>query len=115
MSGILAPRGIRYVLLACAGLGTIFLFLLATASANTELFASNYNLLLVLNGTMVVVLMCLVAISVTAAATKLENGSVRVPPRRPAGVVVRARCGGSRRAALRRVRPVPREEHRIVV
>ena len=47
---MLAPRALRYVLLGCAVLGTVFLFLLATASANTALFARNYNLLLVLNG-----------------------------------------------------------------
>jgi nitrogen fixation/metabolism regulation signal transduction histidine kinase len=60
MSGISAARVIRYVLLGCAGLGAIFLFLLATASANTELFARSYNLLLILNGTIVALLMVLV-------------------------------------------------------
>jgi nitrogen fixation/metabolism regulation signal transduction histidine kinase len=60
VSGIRAPRVIRYVLVACACLGVIFLFVLATASANTALFARGYNLLLVLNGTMVAVLMGLV-------------------------------------------------------
>jgi len=60
VSGIRAPRVIRYVLVACACLGVIFLFLLATASANTALFARSYNLLLVLNFTMVAVLMGLV-------------------------------------------------------
>jgi nitrogen fixation/metabolism regulation signal transduction histidine kinase len=60
VSGIRAPGVIRYVLVACACLGVIFLFLLATASANTALFARTYNLLLVLNGTMVAVLMGLV-------------------------------------------------------
>ncbi|HEY2968914.1 MAG TPA: ATP-binding protein [Casimicrobiaceae bacterium] len=60
MNGIRAPRVIRYVLVACACLGVIFLFLLATASANTALFARSYNLLLVLNFTMVAVLMGLV-------------------------------------------------------
>ena len=57
VSRMLAPRALRYVLLGCAVLGTVFLFLLATASANTELFASNSNLLLVLNGTMAALLM----------------------------------------------------------
>jgi nitrogen fixation/metabolism regulation signal transduction histidine kinase len=61
VTGIRAPRIIRYVLLACACLGAIFLFLLATASANTALFARSYDLLLVLNGTMVALLMGLVA------------------------------------------------------
>jgi len=60
VNGIRAPRVIRYVLVACACLGVIFLFLLATASANTALFARSYNLLLVLNFTMVAVLMGLV-------------------------------------------------------
>src|SRR5207247_6396068 len=60
VNGVRAPRVIRYVLLACACLGVIFLFLLATASANTALFARSYNLLLVLNFTMVAVLMGLV-------------------------------------------------------
>ena len=60
MNGVRAPRVIRYVLVACACLGVIFLFLLATASANTALFARSYNLLLVLNFTMVAVLMGLV-------------------------------------------------------
>src|SRR5215471_20194144 len=56
MTGIRASLVIRYVLLACACLGVIFLFLLATASANTTLFARSYDLLLVLNGTMVALL-----------------------------------------------------------
>jgi len=60
VNGIRAPRVIRYVLVACACLGVIFLFLLATASANTALFARSYNLLLVLNFTMVAGLMGLV-------------------------------------------------------
>jgi len=60
VNGIRAPRVIRYVLVGCACLGVIFLFLLATASANTALFARSYNLLLVLNFTMVAVLMGLV-------------------------------------------------------
>jgi nitrogen fixation/metabolism regulation signal transduction histidine kinase len=60
VNSIRAPRVIRYVLVACACLGVIFLFLLATASANTALFARSYNVLLVLNGTMVAVLMGLV-------------------------------------------------------
>ena len=74
VSGILAPRVIRYVLLASACLGAIFLFLLATASANTELFASNYNLLLILNGTMVAVLMGLVGYQLLRLRRNLKAG-----------------------------------------
>ena len=74
MSRILAPRALRYVLLGCAVLGTVFLFLLATASANTELFARNYNLLLVLNGTMVVLLMGLVGYQLWRLRKNLKAG-----------------------------------------
>jgi nitrogen fixation/metabolism regulation signal transduction histidine kinase len=74
VSRILAPRALRYVLLGCAVLGTVFLFLLATASANTELFASNYNLLLVLNGTMVALLMGLVGYQLWRLRKNLKEG-----------------------------------------
>ena len=46
MSGLLPSRGVRWLLLVLACLAAISLFLLATASANTELFASRYDLLL---------------------------------------------------------------------
>ncbi len=69
-----AARDLRYVLLGCAVLGTVFLFLLATASANTALFAGNYNLLLVLNGTMVVVLMGLVGYQLWRLRKNLKAG-----------------------------------------
>jgi len=50
VSGLLPSRRIRWVLLVLACLGAIALFLLATASANTELFAQRIDLLLVVNG-----------------------------------------------------------------
>jgi len=71
---ILAPRLIRYVVLGCAVLGTVFLFLLATASANTSLFAGNYTLLVVLNLTLVVVLMALVAYQLWRLRRNLKAG-----------------------------------------
>jgi nitrogen fixation/metabolism regulation signal transduction histidine kinase len=74
MSGLHAPRAVRYVLLGCACLGTIFLFLLATASANTALFARSYNLLLVLNGVMVAALMGLVGYQLLRLRRNLRAG-----------------------------------------
>ena len=47
-TGNCSERGIRWLLLVLACLAAISLFLLATASANTELFARRYDLLLVL-------------------------------------------------------------------
>ncbi len=74
MNGIRAPRVVRYVLLACACLGVIFLFLLATASANTVLFARGYDLLLVLNVTMVAILMGLVGYQLLRLRRNLKAG-----------------------------------------
>jgi two-component system, NtrC family, nitrogen regulation sensor histidine kinase NtrY len=74
MNGLRAPRMIRYVLLALACLGVIFLFLLATASANTALFARGYDLLLVLNGAMVVLLMGLVGYQLLRLRRNLKAG-----------------------------------------
>jgi nitrogen fixation/metabolism regulation signal transduction histidine kinase len=56
MNSLLSSRSMRWVLLASASLSAIALFLLATASANTELFARSYDNLLVLNGVLVTVL-----------------------------------------------------------
>ncbi|OLC67301.1 MAG: hypothetical protein AUH79_04450 [Betaproteobacteria bacterium 13_1_40CM_4_64_4] len=64
----------RYALLACACLGVIFLFLLATASANTALFARSYDLLLVLNGAMVALLMGVVGYQLLRLRKHLKAG-----------------------------------------
>ena len=74
MTALRAPRVLRYVLLGCAALGTIFLFLLATASANTGLFARSYNVLVVLNGTLVVLLMGLVIYQLLRLRRNLKAG-----------------------------------------
>ena len=74
MSGLLPSRGVRWLLLVLACLAAISLFLLATASANTELFASRYDLLLVLNGTMVVLLMLLVGYQLWRLSRNLKAG-----------------------------------------
>src|SRR5262252_10820412 len=74
MSGLLPSRGIRWLLLVVACLGAISMFLLATASANTELFARRYDLLLMLNGAMVVGLMLLVGYQLLRLRRNLKAG-----------------------------------------
>ena len=64
----------RWLLLVLAGLASIALFLLATASANTELFARRYDLLLLLNGAMVVLLMGLVGYQLWRLRRNLKAG-----------------------------------------
>jgi nitrogen fixation/metabolism regulation signal transduction histidine kinase len=74
VSGLIPSRGIRWLLLAFACLAAISLFLLATASANTELFARRYDLLLVLNGALVVLLMLLVGVQLFRLWRNLKAG-----------------------------------------
>ena len=74
MSGLLPSRGMRWSLLVLACLAAISLFLLATASANTELFARRYDVLLVLNGALVVLLMLLVGYQLWRLSRSLKAG-----------------------------------------
>jgi nitrogen fixation/metabolism regulation signal transduction histidine kinase len=74
MKGLLTARRLRWLLLGLAGLGAIMLFLLATASANTSLFAGRYDLLLVVNGAMVVLLMLLVGYQLLRLRRNLRRG-----------------------------------------
>jgi nitrogen fixation/metabolism regulation signal transduction histidine kinase len=74
MSGARGSRGVRWLLLVGAGLGAISLFLLATATANTRLFAGSYDVLLVLNTVMVVLLMVLVGYQLWRLRRKLRKG-----------------------------------------
>ncbi len=60
MSAQNLARVVRYSLVLFTGLGVIMLFLLASASENSALFAQHYNALLVINGTIVAALMALV-------------------------------------------------------
>ena len=57
----LTPRGMRYVLVGGFALAGVLLFLLATASANTERFAQHYSLLLGLNAVIAVAMLGVVS------------------------------------------------------
>jgi len=65
---------VRYVLILCVGLGAVALFLLATASANTALFAEQYPLLLSLNGAVALMLVGLIAFQLITLRRKLRAG-----------------------------------------
>ncbi|MGE5526477.1 MAG: ATP-binding protein [Rhodospirillaceae bacterium] len=67
------PAWVRHVLVLCVGLGAVALFLLATASANTTLFATHYPLLLALNGGIAVVLSALVGYQLFMLRRKLRS------------------------------------------
>ena len=74
MSAIRGARGVRWLLLVGASLGAISLFLLATATANTQLFAGHYNVLLMVNGTMVGLLMIIVGYQLWRLRRSLKKG-----------------------------------------
>src|SRR5256885_7163451 len=74
MSGILSSRAVRWVVLVLACLSAIALFLLATATANTALFAGNYDALVVLNAVLVALLMLVVGCQVMRLRPNLTAG-----------------------------------------
>src|SRR5262245_20477332 len=67
-------RALRWLLVVGASLGTISMFLLATATANTEFLAGRYDLLLVVNGVMVGLLMVLVGYQLLRLRRSLKSG-----------------------------------------
>jgi nitrogen fixation/metabolism regulation signal transduction histidine kinase len=64
----------KYLLIACVMVGAVTLYLLATASANTALFAQHYPLLLSLNGALAGCLALLLAFQLYALRRKLKAG-----------------------------------------
>ena len=57
MSALPGKRGLRWLLLVSASLSAIAVFLLATATANTALFAQGYDVLLIGNIVLIGLLM----------------------------------------------------------
>ena len=64
----------RYALVLLMGLGAVGLFLLATASANTALFAEHYRVLLILNSAIAVLLAALVIRQLLILRRRLKTG-----------------------------------------
>ena len=77
MAGIRLPFGssaVKYLLIVCAVVGAVTLYLLATASANTALFAQHYPMLLALNGGLAVCLTALLGYQLYSLRQKLKAG-----------------------------------------
>jgi len=64
----------RIFVIVAAAVGSILLFLLASASANTALFANHYPLLLGLNGVVVLALLALVAVKLQLLRREYRQG-----------------------------------------
>lgn len=67
-------RWIRYTLLILAGLGGVFIFLLASASSNTDFFESNYPLLITLNGIITTGLFMVLMVLVVRMVRRYRQG-----------------------------------------
>jgi len=72
------PRWLRWLLIASASLSAIALFLLATATSNTGLFAQGYDNLLILNGVLVTLLMLVVGWQLWQLRRNLKAGVTNV-------------------------------------
>ena len=64
----------KYLFVLCVGLGGVAVFLLATASASTTVFAEHYTLLLLLNGGVALTLAALVVYQLVTLRRKLRAG-----------------------------------------
>ncbi len=71
---VLQSRAVTYLLILCAVVGAVTLYLLATATANTALFAQHYPLLLALNGGLAVCLTLLLGYQLFLLRQKLKAG-----------------------------------------
>jgi nitrogen fixation/metabolism regulation signal transduction histidine kinase len=74
MTSLFASRRLRWVSLGFASVAAIALFLLATATANTDLFARHYNTLLLINGALVALLMLVVCGQLLQLWRHLKSG-----------------------------------------
>jgi nitrogen fixation/metabolism regulation signal transduction histidine kinase len=74
MSALPGRRGLRWLLLVSASLSAIAVFLLATATANTALFAQGYDTLLILNGVLIALLMLVVGWQLWRLRRNLKAG-----------------------------------------
>src|SRR5690242_2295054 len=74
MSALPGKRGLRWLLLVSASLSAIAVFLLATATSNTTLFATGYDTLLVVNGVLIALLMLVVGWQLWRLRRNLKSG-----------------------------------------
>ena len=74
LGNAMPSRRRRYAIVLLAGLSAVGLFLLATASANTALFAEHYRALLILNGAIALLLGVLVVRQIMVLRWRLKAG-----------------------------------------
>ncbi|MCE2947398.1 MAG: ATP-binding protein [bacterium] len=70
----LSSRRFKYAVVLLIGFAAVLLFLLSTATANTQLFANHYRQLLTLNAGLVVALLVLIGFQLWGLRRKLRSG-----------------------------------------
>ncbi len=70
----LSSRRFKYAVVLLIGFAAVLLFLLSTATANTQLFANHYRQLLVLNAGLVLALLVLIGFQLWGLRRKLKSG-----------------------------------------
>jgi nitrogen fixation/metabolism regulation signal transduction histidine kinase len=73
-SGWLSSRRFKYAAVLLIGFAAVLLFLLSTATANTQLFANHYRQLLILNAGLVISLLGLIGLQLWGLRRKLKSG-----------------------------------------
>ena len=73
-SGWLSSRRFKYVIVLMVGFAAVLLFLLSTATANTQLFANHHRQLLALNGGLVIAMLVLIGFQLLGLRRKLKSG-----------------------------------------
>ncbi|MCE2980108.1 MAG: ATP-binding protein [Betaproteobacteria bacterium] len=69
-----SSRRFKYVFVLLVGFAAVLLFLLSTATANTQLFANHYRQLLAINAGLVVALLVLIGFQLYGLRRKLKSG-----------------------------------------
>jgi len=69
-----SSRHLKYAVVLMVGLAAVLLFLLSTATANTQLFANHYRQLLALNAGLVIALLALIGFQLWGLRRKLRSG-----------------------------------------
>lgn len=74
LAALRTPAAVRFLLIACAALGAVALFGLATVAANATLLAEHYTLLLAVNGSIAALLAALVLYQLFNLRRRLKAG-----------------------------------------
>ena len=101
----------KYLVIISGIVGASLLYLLSSASANTDLFSHNYYVLLVMTGVLALALGGIACLAGLAAAHQTQTKSLRRKTDIAPGHDLFRDCDHARDSGLRGVGAVPQQEH----